>query len=87
MSLTNLSYSTNSLMADSIKTFTAKIRMRTYYVIMIAVSVIYGFLAIYLIRFRARDAGFNLNVLFGTLYVGVLPKFVFNSGALTYERS
>lgn len=84
---TNLSYSTNSLMAGGIKTKTSKIRLRTYFIIMIVIAVVYGFLAYYLIQFGAQDAGFNLVVLFGALYVGVLPQFVFNSGTMTYERA
>lgn len=85
--LTNLSYSTNSLMAGGIRTTTSKIRVRTYYIIMVVISIIYGFLAYYLIRFGVQDAGFNFVVLFGALYVGVLPQFVFNSGVMTYERA
>lgn len=85
--MTNLSYSTNSLMAGGIKTITSKIRMRTYYIIMVVIAAVYGFLAYYLIQFGVQDEGFNFVVLFGALYVGVLPQFVFNSGAMTYERA
>lgn len=86
-SFTNLSYSTNSLMAGGIRTTIGRVRMRTYYVIIVAISLIYGFLAYFLIRYGIQADGFNQVVLFGSLYAGVLPQFVFNSGAMTYERA
>lgn len=86
-SFTNLSYSTNSLMAGGIRTTTGKIRIRTYYAIMSLIAVIYGFLAFYLIRFGVQSGGFNEVVLFGSLYAGVLPQFTFNSGTMLYERA
>lgn len=86
-SFTNLSYSTNSLMAGGIRTTTGKIRLRTYYAVMIVIAVIYGFLAYYLIRFGLQTQGFNEVVLFGSLYAGVLPQFTFNSGTMLYERA
>lgn len=84
---TNLSYSTNSMMAGGIKTMTSRIRLRTYYMIIIAIAVVYGFLAYYLIDFGAQDQYFNYVVLLGSIYVGVIPQFVFNSGVMTYERA
>lgn len=86
-SFTNLSYSTNSLMAGGIRTTTGKIRIRTYYIIMSTIAVVYGFLAFYLIRFGAQSEGFNVVVVFGSLYAGVLPQFTFNSGTMLYERA
>ena len=85
--LTNLSYSTNSLMAGGIRTRTSKIRLRTYYAIIVLIAIIYGFLAYYLIDFGVQDVGFNFVVLFGSIYVGIIPQFVFNSGVMTYERA
>ncbi len=84
---TNLSYSTNSMMAGGIKTMTSRIRLRTYYMIIIIIAVIYGFLAYFLIDFGIQSQGFNLVVLLGSIYVGVIPQFVFNSGVMTYERA
>lgn len=84
---TNLSYSTNSMMAGGIKTITTRIRLRTYYIIMVAIATIYGFLAYYLIDFGAQDVGINFVVLLGSMYVGVIPQFVFNSGVMTHERA
>lgn len=83
----NLSYSTNSLMAGGIRTRTSKIRLRTYYAIIVMIAAIYGFLAFFLIRYGIQDVGFNLVVLFGALYAGVIPQFVFNSGVISYERA
>lgn len=85
--LTNLSYSTNSLQAGGIRTRTTKISIRTYYIIIVVIAIIYGSLAYFLIPFGIQDVGFNLVVLFGALYAGVLPQFMFNSGVITYERA
>lgn len=84
---TNLSYSTNSMMAGGIKTMTSRIRLRTYYTIIVAIAIVYGFLAYYLIDFGAEAEGINFVVLLGSIYVGVIPQFVFNSGVMTYERA
>lgn len=85
--LTNLSYSTNSLQAGGIRTKTSKISIRTYYVVITVIAVVYGLLAYLLIPFGIQDVGFNLVVLFGALYAGVIPQFMFNSGVITYERA
>ena len=66
---------------------TSRIRLRTYYMIIIIIAVIYGFLAYFLIDFGIQSQGFNLVVLLGSIYVGVIPQFVFNSGVMTYERA
>ncbi len=84
---TNLSYSTNSMMAGGIKTITSRIRLRTYYMIIVIIAAVYGFLAYFLIDFGAQSGGFNFVVLLGSIYVGVIPQFVFNSGVMTYERA
>ncbi len=85
--LTNLSYSTNSLMAGGIRTRTSKIRLRTYYAIIIVIAVVYGYLAYFLVDYGVQDVGFNLVVIFGAIYVGIIPQFIFNSGVITYERA
>lgn len=85
--LTNLSYSTNSLQAGGIRTKTSKISIRTYYIIIVGIAILYGFLAYFLIPYGIQDVGFNLVVLFGALYAGVIPQFMFNSGVITYERA
>lgn len=84
---TNLSYSTNSMMAGGIKNMTSRIRLRTYYALIVAIAAVYGFLAYYLIDFGAQSEGFNLVVLLGSVYVGVMPQYIFNSGVMTYERA
>lgn len=83
----NLSYSTNTMMAGGIKTLTSRIRLRTYYALMVGIAAVYGFLAYYLIGFGAQAEGFNFVVLLGSVYVGVIPQFIFNSGVMTYERA
>ncbi len=85
--LTNLSYSTNSLQAGGIRTRTTKISIRTYYIIIVIIAVAYASLAYLLIPYGIQDVGFNLVVLFGALYAGVIPQFMFNSGVITYERA
>ncbi len=85
--LTNLSYSTNSLQAGGLRTRTSKISIRTYYIIIVIIAIVYGSLAYFLIPFGIQDVGFNLVVLFGALYAGVIPQFMFNSGVITYERA
>ncbi len=84
---TTLTFSTNSVMAGGVKVRTSKIRLRTYFIIMIIIAAVYGFLAYYLIPYGAQSEGFNFVVLFGALYAGVLPQFIFSSGVMIYERA
>lgn len=86
-SITNLAFSTNSMMAGGIRTRMNKIRLRTYVIVLTLFAIAYGALAYFLIPYGVQSDGYNFVVLFGALYAGVLPQFVFNSGAMVYERA